>query len=77
MTNKSLETVLNEVSGKEYSFLKTKLSEILIGKIVPIGKEIKKLLNDKAHLIQIVKKAEKKPILLLRKTLKIYVKKWD
>ena len=70
MTNKSLETVLNEVSGKEYSFLKTKLSEILIGKIVPIGKEIKKLLNDKAHLIQIVKKGREKANIIAEENLK-------
>ena len=70
MTNKSLETVLNEVSGKEYSFLKTKLSEILIGKIVPIGKEIKKLLNDKAHLMQIVKKGREKANIIAEENLK-------
>ena len=44
MTKKNLEEVLNEVAGKEYSFLKTKLSEVLISEIVPIGKEIRKLL---------------------------------
>ncbi len=60
VTKKSLETVLNEVSGKEYSFLKTKLSEILIGEIEPIGKEIKKLLNNKDHLKQILKKGREK-----------------
>ena len=60
VTKKSLETVLNEVSGKEYSFLKTKLSEILIGEIGPIGKEIKKLLNDKDYLKQILKKGREK-----------------
>ena len=70
MTNKSLETVLNEVSGKEYSFLKTKLSEILIGKIVPIGKEIKKLLNDKDHLMQIVKKGREKANIIAEENLK-------
>ena len=30
------------MSGKEYSFLKTKLTEILISEITPVGKEIKK-----------------------------------
>ena len=37
----SLEKVLNEMSGKEYSYLKTKLSELLIQEITPVGKEIK------------------------------------
>ena len=60
VSKKKLEIVLNEVSGKEYSFLKTKLSEILISEIAPIGKEIKKLLNDKTHLKQILKKGKEK-----------------
>ena len=60
ISKKKLETVLNEVSGKEYSFLKTKLSEILISEITPIGKEIKKLLDDKTHLKQILKKGKEK-----------------
>ena len=56
MTKKSLDAVLNEVAGKEYSFLKTKLSDVLISEIAPVGKEINKLLDDKAHLMQILKK---------------------
>ena len=32
----SLEKVLNEMSGKEYSFLKTKLTELLISEITPV-----------------------------------------
>ena len=60
VSKKKLEIVLNEVSGKEYSFLKTKLSEILISEIAPIGNEIKKLLNDKTHLKQILKKGKEK-----------------
>ena len=70
MTNKSLEAVLNEVSGRDYSFLKTKLSEILIGEITPIGKEIKKLLNDKAHLKQIMKKGREKANIIAEENLK-------
>ena len=70
MTNKSLESVLSEVSGKEYSFLKTKLSEILIEEITPIGKEIKKLLNDKAHLKQIMKKGREKANIIAEENLK-------
>ena len=60
ITKKKLEVVLNELSGKEYSFLKTKLSDILISEIAPIGKEIKKHLDDKTHLKQILKKGREK-----------------
>ena len=49
----NLEKVLNEMSGKQYSFLKTKLAEILIEEITPVGKEIQKLLADKSNLEQI------------------------
>ena len=70
MTKKSLEAVLNEVAGKEYSFLKTKLSDVLISEIVPIGKEIKKLLDDKAHLMQILKKGKEKANIIAEENLK-------
>ena len=55
-----LEKVLVEMSGKEYSFLKDKLSEKLISEITPVGKEIKKLLEDKSHLVKILKKGTEK-----------------
>ena len=60
ITKKKLEVVLNELSGKEYSFLKTRLSDILISEIAPIGKEIKKHLDDKTYLKQILKKGREK-----------------
>ena len=37
-----MEKVLNEMSGKEYSYLKSKLADLLISEITPVGKEIKK-----------------------------------
>ena len=70
MTKKNLEAVLNEVAGKEYSFLKTKLSEVLISEIVPIGKEIRKLLDDKVHLMQILKKGKEKANIIAEENLK-------
>ena len=56
VSKKDVNKVMIELSGKEYSFLKTKLTEILISEITPVGKEIRKLLEDKAHLRQILKK---------------------
>ena len=55
-----LEQVLADMSGKEYSFLKEKLTEILVNEITPVGKEIKKLLEDKSHLMKILKKGTEK-----------------
>ena len=66
----SLENVLIEMSGKEYSFLKTKLAEILISEITPVGKEIKKLLGDKSHLEQILKKGKEKANIIAEENLK-------
>ena len=45
-----LEKTLNEMAGKEYSFLKKRLAEILIEEITPVGNEIKKLLDNKTFL---------------------------
>ena len=56
----SLEKALNEMAGKEYSFIKTKLTDLLVSEICPIGKEINKLMNDKAYLMQILKKGTEK-----------------
>ena len=66
----SLEKVLNEMSGKEYSFLKTKLTELLISEITPVGKEITKLLGDKSHLLKILRKGREKANIIAEENLK-------
>ena len=70
ISNSSLEKVLNEMSGKEYSFLKTKLTELLISEITPVGKEIKKLLEDKSHLLKILGKGREKANIIAEENLK-------
>ena len=70
LSKKNLESVLNEMSGKEYSFLKKKLAELLITEIEPVGKEIKKLLEDKSHLEQILKKGKEKANIIAEENLK-------
>ena len=71
LSKKSLDKVLNEMSGKEYSFLKKELADLLISEITPVGKEIKKLLDDKAHLEQILKKGKEKANIIAEENLKI------
>ena len=66
----SLDKVLNEMSGKEYSFLKTKLTDILISEITPVGKEITKLLGDKSHLMKILEKGREKANFIAEENLK-------
>ena len=38
LTKKSLDKTVSEMAGKDYSFLKTKLAEVLIEEITPVGK---------------------------------------
>ena len=64
------QNVLNEMSGKEYSFLKTKLADLLINEITPVGKEIKKLLGDRSHLEKILKKGKEKANIIAEENLK-------
>ena len=60
LTSKSLEKSLSELKGKEYSFLKKKLSEILIEVICPVGKKIRDLLDDKSYLEKVLKEGTQK-----------------
>ena len=71
ISKENLEKVLNEMSGKEYSFLKMKLTELLISEITPVGKEIKKLLSDRVHLEHILKKGKEKANIIAEENLKI------
>jgi len=63
LTNSNLEKSIMEFSGKNFSEFKESLSQVLVEKIIPISKEIKKLLNEKKYLDTILlegfEKAEK------------------
>tara|TARA_B100001063_G_scaffold182638_1_gene171867 strand:+ start:1 stop:681 length:681 start_codon:yes stop_codon:yes gene_type:complete len=54
LSDTSLEKVIKEFSGKNFSEFKENLSQVLIDKIVPISNEIKKLLNEKDYLDKIL-----------------------
>ena len=69
LTQNNLEKVISELAGKEYSVLKAKLSEVLISEITPIGKEIKKLLDNKSHLKNILKKGSEKANIIAEENL--------
>ena len=66
----NLEKVLKEMGGKEYSYIKTKLADLLVSEICPVGKEIIKLMKDKAHLIKILKKGTEKAGIIAEENLK-------
>ena len=60
LSEMSLEQVLNEVRGKDYSYLKNKLSEVLIEVICPVRKKIKNLLEDKSYLEKVLREGTEK-----------------
>ena len=70
MSKINLEKTLKEMAGKEYSFVKSKLTEILVSEICPVGKEIKKLMDDKTYLTQILKKGKEKALIKAEENLK-------
>ena len=65
-----LDKILIEMAGKEYSFLKTRLAEVIIEEIIPVGKEINKLLNNKTHLQDVLKKGSEKANIIAEENLK-------
>ena len=66
----NLEKVLKEMSGKDYSFVKNKLADLLVAEICPVGKKINKLMNDKAYLLEILRKGAEKARIKAEENLK-------
>ena len=66
----TLEKSVKEFSGKNFSEFKENLSEILLEKIGPITIEIKKLLNEKSYLDQILSEGSKKADIMASKKIK-------
>jgi tryptophanyl-tRNA synthetase len=70
INNTQIEKVLKEFGGKNFSTFKSKLSESIIEKICPIGKELKKLLEDENYLYKILEKGSKKAGTIAKNNLK-------
>ena len=66
----NLEKALKEMSGKDYSFVKNKLADLLVSEICPVGKKINKLMNDKAYLLEILRKGAEKARIKAEENLK-------
>tara|TARA_B100001029_G_C15031965_1_gene437583 strand:- start:50 stop:1051 length:1002 start_codon:yes stop_codon:yes gene_type:complete len=54
LNNQNIEKSINEFERKNFSEFKEKLSDIIIEKILPISKEIKRLLEDKKYIDSIL-----------------------
>lgn len=70
LTNKKVKEVVQEWEGKIFSDFKKELSALLIEKILPIGKEIKKFKSNKDFLIKILENGKIKANLVANKNLK-------
>jgi tryptophanyl-tRNA synthetase len=71
LKNQNLEKSINEFSGKNFSEFKEKLSEIIVEKIQPISKEIKKLLDDTKYLDDILIDGSNKADKIASKKIKV------
>ena len=65
-----LDKILIEMAGKEYSFLKKRLAEVIIEELIPVGKEMNKLLKNKTHLQDVLNKGSEKADIIAEENLK-------
>jgi len=70
INNIRVEQVLKEFGGKNFSTFKSKLTESIVEKICPIGKEIKKLLQDTNYLHKTLENGSKRADLIAKSNLK-------
>ncbi len=70
LTNSSIEKSLEIFSGKNFSDFKENLSQVLVEKICPISKEIKKLISEKSFLDNILNEGFEKADEIASKKLK-------
>ena len=66
----NIEKTIKEMAGKDFSYFKPKLSEILVETISPIGNRIKDLLKDETFLKNVIKKGKEKANLKAEENLK-------
>ena len=70
MNNKKAKEVVEQWEGKVFSDFKKELSSLLVEKICPIGKEIKKLKLNKDFLKQVLEDGKNKANVVANKNLK-------
>tara|TARA_B100001093_G_scaffold497724_1_gene544965 strand:- start:7 stop:1011 length:1005 start_codon:yes stop_codon:yes gene_type:complete len=70
ISNIGIEKTLKEMAGKEYSYAKSNLADLLISEICPIGDKINKLMNEKSYLFDILKKGSHKANIKAEENLK-------
>ena len=70
LDNNSTSKIVSTYSGKEFSFFKKDLTELIIQKITPISQEMKKLIDDKTYLDEIMIDGKNKATIVADSVLK-------
>ena len=70
LSEQEIQKTITEFAGKNFSYFKNQLSEKLVETISPIGSNIAKLLNDKKHLEDVLKKGREKANIIAEENLK-------
>ena len=60
MSSKKIDDLLKEFEDQNFSLFKDKLSELVVKKISPISKEIKKLNGDPSYIDQVLRDGSNK-----------------
>jgi tryptophanyl-tRNA synthetase len=69
VTNKNKNELINFYKGQNFSGFKSDLADAIVDKISPIGKEIKRLMNDKKYLDNVLSIGNEKAKLKAEKTM--------
>ncbi len=76
LSEKKIDTLFNEFKDKNFSFFKERLSEVIVRKISPISKEIKRLNQDPSYIDQVLQDGSEKANELSSKKIKDIKKKF-
>ena len=68
-SGESIENLVQEFTGQEYSKFKRQLAELLVASISPIRNKTEELMNDKSHLENILQKGKEKTQKIAQQTM--------
>ncbi len=76
LSGKKIDLLFNEFKEKNFSFFKEKLSDVIVTKISPISKEIRKLNQDASYIDQVLRDGSEKACELSSKKIRDIKKKF-
>ena len=76
LSGKKIDNLFNEFKDKNFSFFKERLSDVIVKKILPISKEIKKLNQDPSYIDQVLQDGGEKAYELSSQKIKDIKKKF-